>query len=243
MTGKSKATAIPIGVSGPSLRRRTISECWLSMRNRGGRLFRVSRQLTLLEIHIRLKIMTKISLHADSDLFNTLPRSHFNRTFLYALVDCVRLLTVSIGFIIAGCLTVTVFLLLSLYLCFFVMLGFVVLRKWVFRVIELLVRYIFSLFIIFHSLDVWKSLQRKQEAATLHNCRKKSVLFSVFSVFWFTHRFDTLHGSFHSVIELCNINFFKPKLDSSVFNHNRKQAGCDFTTRTATNVKLCNRAY
>lgn len=130
LTAKSKAMIIPIGVSGPSLRRRTISECWLSMRNRGGRLFRASRQLTLLEIHIRLKIITKISLHADSDRFNTLPRSHFNRTFLYALVDCVWLLTVSISSIIAGCLTVTVFSLLSLYLCFFIMVGFVVLRKW-----------------------------------------------------------------------------------------------------------------
>lgn len=131
---KTTATAsaiIPIGVSGPSLRRRTISECWLSMRKRGGRLFLASRQLTRLEIHIRLKIMTKISLHADSDRFGcrTLPRSHFNRTFLYALVDCVWLLTVSINFIIAGCLTVTIFLLPSLYLCFFVMLSFVVLRK------------------------------------------------------------------------------------------------------------------
>lgn len=121
---------IPIGVSGPSFRRRTISECWLSMRNRGGRLFLASRQLTLLEIHIRLKTMTKISLHADSDLLNgTLPRSHFNRTFLYALVDCVWLLTVSINFIAAGRLTVTIFLLLSLYLFFFVLLSFAVLRN------------------------------------------------------------------------------------------------------------------
>lgn len=121
---------IPIGVSGPSFRRRTISECWLSMRNRGGRLFLASRQLTLLEIHIRLKTMTKISLHADSDRFNgTLPRSHFNRTFLYALVDCVWLLTVSINFIAAGRLTVTVFLLQSLYLFFFVLLSFAVLRN------------------------------------------------------------------------------------------------------------------
>lgn len=132
---KAAATAmvvIPIGVSGPSFRRRTISECWLSIRNRGGRLFLASRQLTRLEIHIRLKIrMTTISLDADSDRFgfNTLPRSHFNRTFLYALVDCVWLLTVSINFIIAGCLTVTIFSLPSLYLCFFVKLSFVVLRK------------------------------------------------------------------------------------------------------------------
>lgn len=86
---------LPTGVSGPSLSRNTISECWSSIRNRGGRLFLASMQLTLL--NIRHKVMTTISLKCR------LSELDFNRTFLYALADCVwLLLTTSVNFIIVA---------------------------------------------------------------------------------------------------------------------------------------------
>lgn len=63
----------PTGVSGPSFNLNTISECWSSMRNRGGRLFLVSTQLTLL-ITIEQKITSIDTICCLSE--------HFRRTFL-----------------------------------------------------------------------------------------------------------------------------------------------------------------
>lgn len=109
--------------------------------------------------------------------------------------------------------------------------------------IEFLMRYIFHFFFSSRRARLFR-LRKKSNLKRMKKKRRSFYIIAgsfgvsfVVAVFWLTHQFVTLHGTFPPVIGLCNIKWFSMR---TMNGFDFYKAIVNFPPRNM-NVKLCNR--